>query len=340
MKKRSDGLLQKAVTVTLPNGGKKRKSFYGHSQAEINKKILAYQGEVEKGRIFSDVADEWQEIHDKTVRYNTAECYRAPLKDLKSEWDKQYINDITPQDCQRYINNYAAEGRELQPRSRQTVNLRLMVMNMVFEHAVNSGDIANSPARYVELPKGLAKKKRSAPTDEQITDIKKGAEGFRLYPLFLLYTGMRKTEALALTWEDINWKSKVIHVNKIVEYHGNKPVLRPCTKSDAGMRDVPLLDALSKVLKPMKGEGYIFPGKGGLMTRGEFDERWRKLNLGITAHQLRHAYATQMYEAGIDAEVAQVLLGVSSVKVVRDIYTHIKDDKVKSAVKALNKSFK
>lgn len=339
MKRREDGLLQKAITITLPNGQKKRKSFYGRSQSEINKKIIAYTGEIEKGRTLSEVADAWQSEHDKAVRYNTSECYKSPLKDVKAALGESYINQITPSDCQRFINNYASSGKGLKPRARQTVNLRLIVLNQIFKYAVNCGDIAANPAQYTEIPKGLSKTRRLAPEPEQLETVEGNDEGFYLYPMFLLYTGMRKTEALALTWEDINFKTKKITVNKIVEFHGSKPVVRAQAKSEAGEREVPLLKPLEAALRPLKGTGYIFTGKDGLLTKGEFDYRWRKSGLGITAHQLRHAYATKMYEAGIDAESAQVILGVSSVKVVRDIYTHVKNSQIDAAAKALDEIF-
>ena len=57
MTKRADGLWQEAITI---NG--KRKYFYGKTKAEVFRKIQEYQGEVERGRLFRDVAEELDEI--------------------------------------------------------------------------------------------------------------------------------------------------------------------------------------------------------------------------------------------------------------------------------------
>ena len=57
----------------------------------------------------------------------------------------------------------------------------------------------------------------------------------------------------------------------------------------------------------------------------------------ITPHQLRHAFATILFDAGIDVKVAQELLGHSSIQVTRDIYTHIRKSRMESTAETLNK---
>ena len=56
----------------------------------------------------------------------------------------------------------------------------------------------------------------------------------------------------------------------------------------------------------------------------------------ITPHQLRHAFATILFDAGIDVKVAQELLGHSSIQVTRDIYTHIRKGRMESTAETLN----
>ena len=56
LKKRADGRYVKKITD--PRTGK-AKSFYGKSEREIDRKIMAYNGQAEKGRTFTEVADEW-----------------------------------------------------------------------------------------------------------------------------------------------------------------------------------------------------------------------------------------------------------------------------------------
>ena len=66
MKKRADGRYCKQIRI---NG--KIKSFYGKSEREINRKILAYQDTKEKGEIFKTVAEEWLDEYLLNTPYTT-----------------------------------------------------------------------------------------------------------------------------------------------------------------------------------------------------------------------------------------------------------------------------
>lgn len=59
----------------------------------------------------------------------------------------------------------------------------------------------------------------------------------------------------------------------------------------------------------------------------------------FTAHQLRHTYATMLYDAGVDVKSAQKFLGHSDIQVTLKIYTHLSDSKEQAAVDALNQHF-
>lgn len=56
----------------------------------------------------------------------------------------------------------------------------------------------------------------------------------------------------------------------------------------------------------------------------------------FTAHQLRHTYATMLYDAGVDIKSAQKFLGHSNIQVTLKIYTHLSEGKEQAAVDALN----
>ena len=59
----------------------------------------------------------------------------------------------------------------------------------------------------------------------------------------------------------------------------------------------------------------------------------------FTAHQLRHTYATMLYDAGVDVKSAQKFLGHSDIQVTLKIYTHLSEGKEQAAVDAINKHF-
>lgn len=321
MTKRKDGRYQESISI---NG--KRKYFYGKSPADVKKQMVEYRIAENKGKLFKDVADEWQENY-KDIKHYTAECYKAPLKDVKAYFLKDYIKAITAEIANDFIKDYAKTGN-----AQQTVKLRLIVLRLILNYAVEKGYIQNNPAVSIKLPKNLKKSIRSLPDDKEMQKIKNMELG--LLPYFMLYSGLRREEVLALTWDDIDIKNKVINVNKVVEFHQNKPVLRENTKTEKSERQVILLDILADKLTPQ--DGVIFKGKsGGYMLLSEFRDIWGGTKL--TSHQMRHAYVTMLYEAGIDAETAMTQTGHANISTMRDIYTHIRKNKIQSASKKLNK---
>ena len=53
----------------------------------------------------------------------------------------------------------------------------------------------------------------------------------------------------------------------------------------------------------------------------------RELGIKLTPHQLRHGYATILYDAGIDLKTAQAWMGHANIQTTMDIYTHISEDR-------------
>ena len=192
--------------------------------------------------------------------------------------------------------------------AQQTVKIQKAVINLVFSYAQSNNIVKYNPAEHAELPPKLPKRPRDIPDDDTIKKVMQSSElPFGDFALFLLLTGCRRGEALAVRWEDINLSDKTIAINKNVVYNGNKPILEEHTKTQAGMRTVVILDSLLPVLKKKKkgtkpGE-YVF-GKGTApLTQTEFRRRWNKYiteaGINITPHQLRHAYATILFDANL-----------------------------------------
>ncbi|MBR5460684.1 MAG: site-specific integrase [Clostridia bacterium] len=326
MTRRSDGLWQEAITI---NG--KRKYFYGKTKAEVLKKLRDYQGETEQGRLFREVAEEWWEEHSQKVVPSTMSGYNARFLCAVEYFDDKRIKDITPQDVTKLL-------KSLQDKkySQKVISTQLNVINMIINVAIINGDITYNPCSAVQIPKGLPKKKRELPTDKEF-EIVENSDW--LFPFFLLYTGCRRGEALAVTYEDIDWEKKVIHINKAVGFKGNIPYIKS-TKTEAGHRDVVLLDKLAARLDRSK-TGLIFPNnKGELWHDSMVQRKWkqwqRRYNTSVTAHQLRHGYATILFEAGLEPKDAQYLLGHSTISMTQDIYTHIRQARQQEYAVKLN----
>lgn len=343
---RPDGLRESIRTI-----GGKRVAFRGKTDREIDRKILEYREEVKKGRKFPVIADQWEEEHEKKISESTRKVYAYAVKRLKKAFPG-LASEVRPMDVQRYIAAFEREGR-----AANSVQIELAVCKMIFSYAVLCGDIAVSPAEAVRKSRGLPAKKRESLTEEQEEAVRTCEDARRdaavSFGFFLMYTGLRRGEALALRYSDIDRKAGMIRVSKKVSYATGKPVLEDWLKSDNGSRNVPLLPPLAQRL-PKNRVGLIFPGKdGGLMKASEIQSMWRRycretgLNeitrddhgrsvetFPITPHCFRHSFATICYEAGIDPRQAAEFMG-DTPQVLEGVYTHLRQGHRQTAAEKL-----
>lgn len=330
--RRSDGLLE--TTRTDPRTGK-RVHFYGKTDAEIDHQILKYNGKQERGRLFKEVAEEWHDIHFPELAPNTLRGYRPAYQRALDEFEKTPIKQIKPQDVKRFLVEFSRGGM-----AKKTVATQRDIVAMICAYAVQSGDIDFSPCDHITIPKNLAKGHRDAATPEDETKVKASSDLW-LFPYLILYTGLRKGEALALTYADIDHKSDVIHVTKSVYHDANRPMIKK-PKTEAGIRTVPILSPLKQKL-PKRGKGYLFSLDGGHtpLTETQYQKLWREYvkatGVAATAHQLRHSYATMLFECGVELKDAQDLLGHSTAAMTQDVYTHLRDSRRQETAKTLNK---
>jgi len=183
------------------------------------------------------------------------------------------------------------------------------------------------------------RKKRSlTPAERQIIEIADFNEFERCFINLLLYTGMRKSEALALNISDIDLKKKRINVSKtLVASKKVESCLQEYTKTVSGKRYIPIPSPLYHILEEyVSGRtGILFLSeRGGYIgahaAYARFQNILKKLQAvsespladDITAHTFRHTYASDLYKAGVDIKQAQYLLGHTDIKTTLDTYTH------------------
>lgn len=327
---RPDGLHE---AIRVING--KRKAFRGKTDREVDRKILEFREEEEKGPLFLAVAKEWHDEHWKEISPQTKRGYDAAYSAVISAFDARRIKEITPAMVSQFVKAQVRLGF-----ARDTVDRRLYIAGMICNHAILGGILDINPCAAVRLPGGLKKEKRGLPSDRDLKAVEDGVDGpDGLLPFFLLYSGLRRGEALALRYGDIDRKEKVIRVTKSVYYDPLPKIKEPKTK--AGIRSVVFLDKLAAVLPDGPEDELVFPGRnGGLMTKGTFAalwERWKKASgANVCAHQLRHGFATLCLEAGLDEKDAQEQLGHASAAVTRDVYEHIRASRRKLSAEKLN----
>lgn len=163
----------------------------------------------------------------------------------------------------------------------------------------------------------------------------------------LFYQGLRLGEALALTFEDVDFKKNRIRINKTYtsklnnEYRGGKLyITSPKTKNSN--RTIPIsnhaLNALKtlyeyyKDLDKFSKTWFVFGGPYPLSEttiRVKKDTAFKECGIErITVHQFRHSCASYLFEHGADPVKVQHFLGHSKLSTTMDIYVHLKQDKL------------
>lgn len=313
----------------------------------------AQQPKEEQEPTFREVAENWERTHREEIEERTWNNYRPHMADILARNGDKRISEVGALDVSNHLTAAKAQGY-----SHTVVNSIRSIYRMIFDHAIAHGKAQYNPVTSVRLPKGLKKGKRSAPSDNIIKVICANIDApFGLFPFFLLCTGLRKSEALALTWNDVDFTAGQIAVTKSIDYTvGANPKIKP-PKTEAGNRVVPILDILKPQLikcKAASTSDYLFPqppstrgGKGGgMMTLRGYEGAWNRYceasglmadgKPTITAHNLRHGTATMMFEAGVDELTAQKILGHSRIEITREIYTDLREAQNRKSVSAFN----
>lgn len=334
MVKRKDGRYQEAITI---NG--KRIFFYGKTKAEIMTKLTEFTKAKEKGAAFNAVAYEFWEFHEQTLAEQSKRPYAAALKRAISAFQGFPIKDIQPIDISRQIALFSANHAD------KTVRTQLMVYNLIFQYAVTHGYMPSNPAREIHVPKNLPKSKRSAASSEDAERIKASVDlPCGLFAYMAMYTGLRKGELLALTWQDIDLNKQTISVTKSLEHINDRPHIKP-PKTETSIREVVIPDQLLTVLKKQKDrKGIIFKSaSGGYIGSSVFHDLWARYckasGVKCSPHQLRHLYATALFENGISVKTAQHMLGHAQYNTTMDVYTELRKkyaEKIKDKMHKIN----
>lgn len=337
---------------------RKGKKMYSRDPKVLYDKIQAFENNEEAPPpipLFSAVADDWKADKWESITDNTKQCYHAYYVRLKDEIGDIPIQDVTAADIQRIILRMRDEGY-----SAKTVKTLKCVAGMILNYAITQDPplITFSPVSAVSVPRGLPKKKRSAPEESVRTVIGENVRTayFGLFPFLLAYTGCRRGEALALTWDDIDFEKKTISISKSYTYPNGMPQLKE-PKTEAGIRSIPLFPQLETELlhvrpkKPKKGTLIFAAPDGRPLQENAFRRRWlhwsqdvglaedeptkvkgkngrtyekHNWKSNVTPHELRHLFITLCFEAGVDAETTKIWAGHSDIHVTLQIYTDLR----------------
>ncbi len=156
---------------------------------------------------------------------------------------------------------------------------------------------------------------------------------FKMAVLLCMFAGLRIGELSALKWSDIDSDNKILTIKRTVQrlyIEGVKTktaLVETVPKSSHSMREIPLPDSIIKLLLNFQNDKeYIFGGDKPLDPK-TMRNHYKKIleEVGITYktfHTLRHTYATNCVEGGVDTKSLCEMLGHSNVKITLNYYMH------------------
>lgn len=311
-KPRKDGRYQGYV---LHDGEKKY--LYGRSREEVAGKIKQYiqdgmpkkkKRKTDTSPLFADYTAQWIERYKKpNLKPKSLENLNNMLKRALKTFGNRTMASISADDLQAF---FAA-----MPLSRSR-DLTVVYVGQIFKKAYAMGIIKKNPCEQLEL-KRYEPKKRNALTPEQQAAFLEATQNsvHHLLYRFLLATGLRIGEALALSPSDI--KNDTVTVNKDIVFINGKAIIQP-PKSKAAFRTVPVPHDICEKL-PKSGERIFTANYNSIHL--SIQRTAKKLGFQVSPHILRHTYATRLEEAGIPPKIKQYLMGHSSLRMTEDVYT-------------------
>lgn len=372
--RRKDGLYHVELRYKDANGIAKKKSFYGKTQSEAIAKKKTFERDLEAGLsvdaskiTLKAYADAWLEKQKLKFKNNPSNrefaMYEREIKRLcETIAPETPLRAVKKTDLQSVLDGM--EGRGGGAPSASAVKKTRQVIKNLFEDAVDDGYLLRDPARKLELPDSESGTHEEIGPEMRklITDTWEGDRFGRL-AMLMLYAGLRRGEAAALTYEDVDLKKKEINVRSAVAFDSNQPISKG-PKSSAGRRTIPIPPQLLPVFSK-DGKGLVvLSASGQQLTQSALDRGWESYlyylsvklcgvnkrwvshynekaakeqpdkynknnpkyvwqDVFIRMHDLRHTYATMLYDAGVDVKRAQYLLGHSDPETTMKIYIHL-----------------
>ncbi len=292
---------------------------------------------------FGELVDMYLEEKKYYLAASTIHNMEMSLKNF--DYIKDYkVKDITGNDIQIGITNMIKKGNK-----PITVKSRVDYIKILFNFAISKEILFKNPVENVTLSKNRKVSTRRAIPEYEVKallDKLKHSKGRRA-PYFYLATllaytcGLRIGEILGLNYSDFDFENRTVKIDKQYDRFGNK-ISDPKSKNSNRVVYVPK-HTLLEIDKFMKmnnasSEDMIF----NIPTLKSFDKminkKYKTLGFNICVHELRHTYATNLIQNGLDLKTTAYLLG-HDIKMTMNIYTHVNKDSLIRAEKLINNYF-
>ncbi|ETT56801.1 tyrosine recombinase XerC [Paenibacillus sp. FSL R7-269] len=295
---------------------------------------------------------------DNYVKHNcektTVSGYRNVIYNhLIPALGSKQVQELQPSEIQQYY-TMLQDVKNLSPN---TVHRHHAVIRKMLDFALKQQLVYRNVADAVSLPK-KRKSIGQAYTKDQLKLLFDKVKDTKLeLPVLLAsYLGLRRSEIMGLKWDCVDFEKRVIRIVSVRVTVG-KETFDKVPKTDNSNRVLHMADELYNLLmkhyKHQIGQketlgtyydytGYVVVRENGKPARvntvtEQFKEFLEKQELPhIRLHDLRHTFASVLYNAGLDLKAISEALGHSEIGTTSRIYTHIFDKTHKKALEAMS----
>jgi len=364
--RRGDGRWSGALSYVDRSGVRKRHVEYGLTQKDVRGKLRAARERLDGGAPVRDAkvtlavyVEQWiaTTLAASDRKGSTKQLYAglarthlcpAPLGALP-------LDRLRASDVEALVHRKRRDGK-----AGSTVRQIYTVLRAVLDTAVRDDLLARNPAAVVKRP-AVERREAHYLTAEQVRTLVAGIAEDRLRALYLLLlgTGLRRGEALAAGWEDLDREGGQIRVRGTLSRVGGELVITE-PKTDKSRRVVPIPQPVLVELRAhrvrqlqerlhagseWRERGLVFCSHTG--TPLDPRNALRSLQTiavrvglpGVGLHTLRHSAASALISAGVHMKVVQEVLGHSSYAITADVYAHVGVTQQRDAAARLAEAF-
>ncbi|WP_018349166.1 site-specific integrase [Longispora albida] len=359
----SDGLWVAAIDVGYVAGKRQRAVGYGATQEEaieerdrIRDQKKAGLDLTKKPKTVADWLDEWLLIKAEEERSpSTLDRYRSVVDvHLRPGLGSVRLDKLTAKRIRQFLAGYKGK------RSPATILKIHAVLRAALSGAMAEDLLTRNVAKSV-TPGGGSRDERRALTPDEAKTFLRAIKGDRLESVFLLAiaTGLRRSELLGLRWSDVDLDGEALWVRqKLIRSSQGLTIGSP--KTHRSKRPIPLQRVGLLALRRQKarlaeerlaaGEAWkpeydlVFPNTlGKPMEPRNVNRRFEKYRAAagldwLDLHDLRHAFATFLLDAGEELRTVMDLLGHSTIRLTADLYGHVLAPRAREAAKGIDQA--
>jgi integrase len=273
------------------------------------------------------------------------------------------LSQLRPEHLQKYYAELLSAGRcdSSGGLSAQTVRHHHTCLHKALATANEWGLLTRNVADAVKPPRAQSHEMQTWNT-EDVTRFLDAARGSPYYVLFYtaLFTGMRRSELLALRWQDVDFLFGQLSINRSLHQLRDRSFVFRQPKTARGKRTIALGPSAIRVLSeyhakqselhsqlgiPLSEQDLVFAKYDGKpVSPDTVSHAWQEMarNAGVKVirlHDARHTHASLLLKQGIHPKIVQERLGHATISTTLDTYSHVTPGLQQAAARSFDEQF-